>query len=227
MKRFIFLITALSLCTLILSAQESADSHEFIVDDLHYKLLAHDFVSVVGYSHNSHLGNLTIPSTVSVGEKAYSVIEIADSAFYDCISLKSIHIPASVWFFPSGDVFAGCDSLMSITVADGNQYYDSRSGCNAVIETSSNKLVAGCMKTVVPNTVVSIGDYAFAERSNLRFLDVPESVRSVGDYAFFGCHDLVDVNFKASIKNVKQGKYVFGDCPRYWIQPESLPIPFD
>lgn len=147
--------------------------------------------------------------------------------FANCVSLKSIHIPASALFFLSGDIFSGCDNLTGITVAEENECYDSRCDCNAIIETASNTLVVGCVATVVPNTVESIGKYAFARRLNLKSLNLPESVKSVGDYAFFGCLDLWDVIFEAGNRNVKEGKNVFGNCPKYHlIECQGLPIMF-
>ena len=43
-----------------------------------------------------------------------------------------------------------------------NTVYDSREDCNAIIETAGNTLIAGCMNTIIPNSVTSIGLYAFS-----------------------------------------------------------------
>lgn len=44
------------------------------------------------------------------------------------------------------DAFRGCSSLQSIVVAKGNSVYDSREGCNAIIETATNTLIVGCLQ---------------------------------------------------------------------------------
>ena len=66
------------------------------------------------------------------------------------------------------DASYGCSSLTSIIVAEGNAKYDSRNGCNAIIETGSNTLIAGCSSTVIPESVTSIGSSAFYNCSSLR-----------------------------------------------------------
>ncbi|MBQ5474847.1 MAG: leucine-rich repeat protein, partial [Lachnospiraceae bacterium] len=48
-----------------------------------------------------------------------------------------------------------------------NPKYDSRDNCNAIIETSSNQLIVGCKNTIIPNTVTTIGTYAFSNCKSL------------------------------------------------------------
>jgi len=49
-------------------------------------------------------------------------------------------------------------------VDGGNGKYDSRDNCNAIIETASNTLIAGCMNSIIPNSVTTIGNEAFVEQ---------------------------------------------------------------
>ena len=90
------------------------------------------------------------------------------------------------------DAFGDCDGLSSITVEGGNTVYDSRENCNAIIETASNTLIAGCQNTTIPNSVTSIGDEAF-HGSHLTSITIPNSVTSIGYRAFRGCSCLTDV----------------------------------
>ena len=87
-------------------------------------------------------------------------ISIASCAFAGCKGLTSIIIPNSVTSIGTA-VFQGCTNLTSIVVESDNPNYDSRNNCNAIIETKSNALVASCRTTIIPNSVTSIGDYAF------------------------------------------------------------------
>ena len=57
--------------------------------------------------------------------------------------------------------------MTSIEVNSGNKVYDSRNNCNAIIETATNKLILGCKSTIIPNSVTSIGYYAFYGCINL------------------------------------------------------------
>ena len=62
--------------------------------------------------------------------------------FADCENLYSITIPASVNSL-GGATFANCRNLEEINVDTRNSVYDSRLGCNAIIETATNTLVVG------------------------------------------------------------------------------------
>ena len=85
--------------------------------------------------------------------------------------------------------FVACNALASITVDVGNQNYDSRDNCNAIIEKATNTLVAGCKNTVIPNAVTSIGDYALSINS-LSWIEIPANVTSIGEEAFAHCTGL-------------------------------------
>ena len=82
---------------------------------------------------------------------------------------------------------------MQIVVDSDNPVYDSRNNCNSIIETATNTLVVGCAGTVIPNTVVSIGDYAFKRCNSLISIEIPNSVGNIGDCAFIYCGNLTYV----------------------------------
>lgn len=111
-----------------------------------------------------------------------NVTSINLCAFSRCTSLTSIRIHKNVRYI-SIRAFGSCSALESIEVESGNMKYDSRLNCNAIIETSTNKLIIGCNKTKIPNSVVGIRDYAFINCcANIR---IPESVKEIGPNSFF------------------------------------------
>lgn len=171
---------------------------------------------------NSNLTSIIIPSCVErIGQQAFdrcssltsitipeSVRRIDAFAFDGCHSLTSINIPSKVASIDS-DVFAHCTSLNSITVESGNTTYDSRNNCNAIIETASNTLIAGCNNTVIPESVTSIGRGAF-KGSSLESLKIPTSVTSIGGFAFDGCLELKTITIPSSVTKI--GGVVFQSC---------------
>ena len=134
-----------------------------------------------------------------------SVTEIGHYAFYSCDSLTSIDIPNSVIEIGYG-VFESCSGLTSIVVESGNPRYDSHNNCNAIIETASSTLIAGCKNTTIPNSVTAIGDLAFAGCDGLTSIDIPNSVTEINYFAFYQCFGLTDVYcYIADLSRVSTG----------------------
>ena len=148
----------------------------------------------------SVLTSITIPNSVtSIGEVAFS----------GCSGLTSIIIPSSVTSI--GDyAFYGCAGLTSIIVENGNKKYDSRDNCNAIIETKTNSLIKGCKKTIIPNTVTSIGYAAFYKCSDLTSITIPNSVKSIEDCAFSDCSGLTSITIPNSMTSI--GEEAFMNC---------------
>lgn len=138
-----------------------------------------------------------------------SVISIGDYAFADCVNLTGISIPSSMTSMGSY-TFARCERLTSIKVDSGNKKYDSRENCNAIIETQSNTLIAGCQTTVIPSSVRAIGDNAFNTCTSLTEMSIPSSVASIGDYSFEFCENLTKINIVSGVTNI--GDWAFDEC---------------
>ena len=171
------------------------------------------------------LTSITIPNSVtSIGKSAFynctsltsitignSVTSIGDYAFYGCTRLTSITIPNSVTSIGSYSyAFLHCTSLTSIQVETGNTTYDSRDNCNAIIETATNTLIAGCQNTTIPNSVTSIGHNAFSDCTRLTSITIPNSVTSIGDYAFDHCTSLTSITIPNSVTSISN--YAFYGC---------------
>ncbi len=209
----------LSLVAVILTAL-SAHAYDFRSGDLYYSYTGSNTVEVTCQSESSDsnyvgLTYFMIPSSITYQGTTYSVTSIGDSAFLGCSTLTSITIPNSVtnigeWAFgycsgltsiiiPNSltsigkDAFRSCSSLVSIVVENGNPVYDSRNNCNAIIETATNSLIAGCSSTIIPNSVTGIGESAFFGCSNLTTITIPNSVTSLGDGPFSGCINLTSI----------------------------------
>ena len=117
-------------------------------------------------------------------------------------------IPASVTSI-GVKLFSNCNKLPSIVVDENNSYFDSRDDCNAIIETSSGKLIQGCNSTVIPNGVTSIGRYAFYGCNGLISVIVPDGVSTIEDSAFEGS-SLTSITIPETMTNI--GSSAFSGC---------------
>lgn len=138
-----------------------------------------------------------------------SVKSIGALAFRGCSNLTSITIPDSVTSIGYW-TFADCSGLTSIKVDSANPIYDSRNNCNAIIETSSYELMAGCKNTTIPDSVKSIGSHAFCGCSGLTSINIPEGVTSIGDWAFSDCSNLKSITIPERVTNIEDS--TFNNC---------------
>ena len=132
------------------------------------------------------------------------VKRIWQNAFAERIHLKSITIPASVTSIVRMP-FSDCDSLEEIKVDADNAIFDSRNNCNAIIESATNTLIAGCGKTVIPEGIETIGDSAFERVKTLTHVTIPKSVTEIRGY-----ENLSTVNLQKGIQTIGYG--AFTEC---------------
>ena len=170
-----------------------------------------DNIEVADISNQGYIGEKAFKQCLKLSEiKLHDgITEIKNEAFSSCESLERIEIPSTVSYIGQ-QVFYACDSLVSITVDKSNATYDSRDNSNAIMESSSNKLIVGCNATVVPESVTAIGDYAFYGCGNLSSLSLSENITTLGNYAFRECKSLKEVVIPNSVKSV--GAYCYYNC---------------
>ena len=164
-------------------------------------------VTSIGERAFNHCSNL---ATISFAEGS-QLTRIGDGAFNSCSGLTSIVIPASVTSI-SADAFSWCSKLETMTVEDGNAVYDSRNGCNAIIEKLTNTLIIGCKNSTIPVGVTTIGEGAFSSCEGLTSITIPASVTSIGRGAFAECSGLTTVSFAAGSQLTSIGESAFSGC---------------
>ena len=138
-----------------------------------------------------------------------SVINIGAGAFWGCERITSIVIPKNVKYL---DVytFSECTSLKEIIVDDANKYYSSDDG----VLFDKNKTVLmqyplgnDRITYVIPDSVNTIGDWAFRDSVALTNVIMPDSVTYMGFQVFENCESLADVKISKGLSNISNGSF--------------------
>ena len=177
------------------------------------------------FNNCSGLISVEIPNSVtSIGNYAFSscrgltsvvignsVTSIGDRAFVGCSSLTSVILGNSVTSIDSS--FLGCDSLiksaypanLSNPFPEGTSIAYNPEG--AIIEDGwiwgpeKNEILFAPLDLendyIIPESVTSIGDYAFFGCNGLTSVIIPDAVTSIGINAFQGCKGLTSLIFNA------------------------------
>ena len=131
---------------------------------------------------------------------------IADWAFF-LSDISQMNIPASVLNIGSA-ISLDCEKLEGIEVDPANPNYYSSGNC--LIEKTSEILIAGCAKSVIPNGVVAIGYGAFWGQSELKSITLPVSVTKLESFAFSDCTRLSEIKILGALETIDD--YAFDEC---------------
>ena len=172
--------------------------------------------------YDSPIDSIEIPNSVtSIGDGAFSrctlhsieipnsVTSIGDYTFYECMWLTSIEIPNSVTSIGYA-AFYDCYRLTSITFGDNPQLTSIGNYAFCIEELWSDRTSLTSIE--IPNSVTSIGDYAFSYCSSLTsitFGDNPQ-LTSIGNSAFSVCSSLTSIEIPNSVTSI--GNSAFASC---------------
>lgn len=142
---------------------KSNNSDRFVSNNVEYHILSEREATVeVSHAWNENMTTIDIPATVSYRNKKYTVTEIGSKAFLYC-----------------------------------GEMLDSRNYPNPATQ------------IILPPTLTKIGENAFAYCENLTKLDIPNSVYSIGKFAFWSCTGLISVSLPNSLTTIDFGVFSF------------------
>ncbi len=192
-------------------------------------------IPVAGAMNSKNLTSLSIKeSVVTIEEMAFfgcknlkdvtfavngNLKTIGSKAFSECDSLTTISLPSKVSDISYDDsigkkwgAFTECPNLSNISISDVNQTFTSANS-NCVIRKDTNELVFGGTKTVIPETVNTIGQDAF-KGNNISSIVIPDSVENIKMDAFQDCSCLESIIFSANSNLTTIGIGAFAGCTK-------------
>lgn len=230
MKRKNLLLIIVLFSTLSASAQT-------LIDGIYYNLIPKTKqAEVTTNSSRYYKGNVEIPSTVTFENVEYTVTSIKASAFLWCEELKSVTIPNTVKTIGES-AFYKCTSLTNVILGTGVTsigeeafsgdlritnvtIYDFEAWCKISFKSmASNPMIYGSYLKLddqeitapkIPDSVTSIGDFAFIGCKYFTSVTIPNTVTSIGQYAFDHCSGLTSVSIPGSVTTI--GNYAFNEC---------------
>ena len=175
-------------------------------DDSATKGLSVEKGSVKGYSGT--LTDVVIPSYY----KGNSVTNIKPSAFENCSGLTSITIGNGMMNIGKG-AFSGCSELVNIYYAGDIAKWCGISGHGNIMSDSRTLYIGGnkvAGNLIIPDSVTSIGSYAFHGCTGLTSLIIPDNVTSIGKSAFYNCRGLTSITIGNGVTSI--GDSAFRGC---------------
>ena len=158
--------------------------------------------------YNGDGGKVIIPMSVtSIGEYAFSY----------CKFITSVYIPVSVTSIGEY-AFEECGNIEYYGNIEGapwgafcrNGYIEGDFIYSDYTKTKLCSYKGHDDKVGIPESVTTIGDFAFWRNIYLTSVTIPESVTSIGGCAFIDCKSLTSINIPESVTSI--GKSAFSEC---------------
>lgn len=196
-----------------------------------------DGVTSIGeytFDRCSSLTNIEIPNSVtSIGECAFlycssltnieignSVTNIGEYAFEKC-NISSITIPDSITNIEE-TAFIDCKNLAEIIVSENNNFYKTIGG-NLYSKDGKTlvKYLGKQTEFTIPQTVTTIGSYAFYKCDKLQNVTITSSVINICENAFWNCSNLGNIIIPRSVTVI--GEYGISYPWLIYCEAESKP----
>jgi hypothetical protein len=180
-------------------------------------LIVHSFIDCEVTGRYDSYKSITV-AMESMGRYAFSDLTALESvelvgvkslgyaAFLNCHELKSITIPDSL--VTIGDrAFEGCEALQNVYITDLEAW------CSIPLSQRNHPFSLACGDlylngekvtnlATLPDTVTSIGDWAFYHCNSLTNVTIPDTVTSIGDWAFGDCPSITSITIPNSVTSL-------------------------
>ena len=166
--------------------------------------------AVTGYTGNA------VSVEVPAEYDGNPVTSIADNAFADQYSIRSLTLPSTIRSIGEY-AFKGCYGLQSIVIPEGTAEIGKRAFENCT----------GLRSVTLPSTLEILGkdsdgnneSWVFYNCSSLQSIEIPEGITEIYDGTFLQCGHLTSVTLPSTLKKI--GNEAFSNC----YQLESIVIP--
>ena len=156
-------------------------------------------VQTIGDGAFSNCDKLT---SVTLGEKMH---EISWSAFSDCTSLHYEEYNGAKYLGTENNKYYALIKAENRDIVDCTIHNETRIIAGGAFA-SCNKLTS----IIIPDNVISIGDYAFLYCGSLTSVTIGENVQTIGEFAFEYCEGLTSVTIGKNVQTI--GEYAFYNC---------------
>ena len=161
---------------------------------------------------NLFMGNEDL-STLSTIQIPLTVVQIAESAFAECISLKSIKLTNDDIENDNIEIigsyaFANCNSLTHIVLPNSINSIGKYAFENCVMLNN----------IILPNNLTTITQYSFKACKSLTSITIPSKVTTIENNAFQECFNIKHIDFTPTITSTGEskitsiGEYAFSQC---------------
>ena len=202
------------------------ESAEPFVDGIYYAFNEDGTSVSVTYGpdgEGTYSGNVTVPASVSIGGKTYSVTGIGENAFKGCSSLTSVTLPEGLKTIGIRG-FDVCTSLENInfpsTLTSIGDYAFALCAAlkgEIVLPAGVTSLPIGAFaycesitSLTLPSTFKTIGIETFLNCKSLEAVNLPNGLTGIGESAFSVCSKLVSITLPQSLTDL--GGNVFSGC---------------
>lgn len=151
---------------------------------------------VVIPGHDKNITDITFSSTVTINGAQYNVTSIEWSAFSEFYRLKNVYF--------DGTIEDWCK--LDFKDPESNPMYKA----SHFYLLNGNNEYEEVTEIVIPNTILSIGNYQFYGFDNVTKITIPNSVTSIGKSAFRSCSSLTSIKIPNSVEYIED--YTFSNC---------------